>query len=354
MNRKIIRLTAALAASAMLAAGGCGLLPEEEVAPTPPVLYAYEKVEYTMAEVTRGDIVATTKVTFRYKPTRQEMISFDVNGAALSGIYVAVGDNVEAGALLAELDDEGLAEQIESQREVIAGYERTLASMKEDLDLELEGYDIRIAADPENEGLADARAAAVENYNVERETVDLRLSVAETKLSELEEASERRRLYAPIDGTVTYIKAVDPSNFSSVAGEVFMTISDKSTLAFSADDSKAQGLFAVGDEVEININGDLYPSVITAAEGKTASLEPVDHIANIDESSYGTVTIVTEGVYDVLCVPSSAVKSANGQPIVYILKDGVRTLHEVEVGFSTNGVTEIVSGLEEGEQVIAK
>ena len=353
MRKRFMTGIAALTAAAMLASGGCGLLPEEEQAPTPPLIYSYEKTDYTFANVVYGDIVESQRFTFKYRPAMQESLSFGVQGYALAGVYVSTGDIVEAGDLLAELDDGGLSDRIEAQRDTIAAYERSLKDIDSRRALELEGYDIRISADPENESLKSARASAVENYAAERKTTELRLSAAESRLDELLSDVSKFRLYAPFGGTVTYIKNFGTSGFSSVAGEAFITISDKTTMAFSCDASETEGLFAVGDSVNLSMDGEPNPATVVSVEGKLVSIEPNEYIPGITEGSYGVVTIVTEAAYDVLCVPSGAVKSANGQDIVYILDDnGVRVMREVETGFAADGLVEITSGLEEGEQVI--
>lgn len=344
-------ISAALAAVML---SGCGLLPEEETAPTPPVIRPYEKVEYKLAAVERGDIVQREKVTFKYAPARKESLAFPVDGAMLSGVYATVGETVEEGTLLAELDDDGLAERADMQRERIAELKSNVDSLNRDLELELRAIDIRIAADPENSQLKASRKSTSERYAADIKAAELRLSAARSKLSELESGLLQRKIYAPFGGTITFIKSFGADSYRSTAGEVFVTISDKTMLTFAAEGASAVALFEVGDKVEIAVGDEVYPSEIVAKTEQSVTLEPNEHVPGVGEGSYGNVYVVTGAVYDVLRVPSGAIKSANGQPIVYILSDGVRTLREVETGFSADGYTEIVSGLSEGEQVIAQ
>ncbi len=342
----------AMACAAALILGGCSLLPEEAEAPSPPLIYAYEKTNYTFANVERGDILETKRVTFRYMPSVKQSLAFDVNGAALDAVYVSVGDDVKEGELLCELEDGGLSDEIDAVRETIAGYERTLEEAAESSKLELERYDLRIAADPENESLKDGRKAAEENYKANRRTTELRLAAEKARLDELLSDEEKHRLYAPFAGTVTYVKSFGGDGFTSTAGETFITISDKTSMVFSCDETDAKGLFAVGDVVTVNIGGEEYEAEVVSTEGSVASIVPRDYTETAAEGAYGVVSITQDAVYGVLRVPSGAVKSANGRSIVYMLEDGVRVMRNVETGFSADGMTEIVSGLEEGEQVI--
>lgn len=339
-------------AAIMLA--GCGLLPEEERAPTPPIIRSYEKTEYKLAATERGDIVKREKATFKYAPALKESLAFPVDGSMLAGVYVTVGETVEKGTLLAELDDDGLVELADAQRERIAELEASVETLERDLALELRALDVRISADPENAQLKASRESTSERYKADIDASKLRLSAARSKLGELEDGIASRKLYAPFDGTVTFIKSFGAESYRSTAGEVFITISDKTMLTFTAEGETAAALFEVGDEVEIAVGDETYPAEIVAKTEQSVTLEPDEHIPGVGEGSYGNVSVVTGAVYDVLRVPSNAIKSANGQSIVYILSDGVRTLREVETGFSADGYTEIVSGLSEGEQVIAQ
>jgi macrolide-specific efflux system membrane fusion protein len=68
--------------------------------------------------------------------------------------------------------------------------------------------------------------------------------------------------------------------------------------------------------------------------------------------TFAQVRLILEEVNDVLYVPFNTVKKANAREFVYVLTDGVRTIRDVEIGLEGNALTEIVSGLEEGEEVI--
>ncbi len=346
-----VKCTAA-ALTAALFFGGCALLPEEAEAPSPPLIYAYEKTSYTFANVDRGGILETKRVTFRYTPALKQSLAFDVSGAALEAVHVSVGDEVEEGELLCELEDGGISDEIDAARETIEGYERALDEAAENSKLELERFDLRIASDPENESLRSEREAAEKNYEESRRTTELRLAAEKARLDELTAAADKRRLYAPFAGTVTYVKSFGGDGFISTAGESFITISDKNSMVFSCNETDANGLFEVGDTVTVDIGGEEYEAEVISSEGNTASIVPRDYTESAAEGTYGVVSITTSAVYDVLRVPSGAVKSANGQSIVYMLEDGIRVMREVETGFSADGMTEIISGLEEGEQVI--
>ena len=76
---------------------------------------------------------------------------------------------------------------------------------------------------------------------------------------------------------------------------------------------------------------------------------------DLKDGDTGNLEIVLDERLGVLHVPAKAVSAANGQPIVYYLRDdGMKAYKYVETGATIDARTEILSGLEEGESVIIK
>ena len=76
---------------------------------------------------------------------------------------------------------------------------------------------------------------------------------------------------------------------------------------------------------------------------------------DLKDGDTGTVEIVLNERINVLYVPAKAVTAANGEPIVYYVReDGMKAYRYVEPGMTINAYTEILSGLEEGDSVIIK
>jgi multidrug efflux pump subunit AcrA (membrane-fusion protein) len=68
--------------------------------------------------------------------------------------------------------------------------------------------------------------------------------------------------------------------------------------------------------------------------------------------SYALLHVVLGEAKDVLYLPDAAVREANGRVFVYVLEDGVRVIRDIAIGFRGSSQTEIVSGLNLGDQVI--
>jgi len=81
-----------------------------------------------------------------------------------------------------------------------------------------------------------------------------------------------------------------------------------------------------------------------------ALLEPS---LELESGDTGSISILLDSRYDVLMLPSTAISSAGGEPIVYYQReDGMKAYKTIVTGLSVNRMTEIISGLEEGEIVI--
>ena len=53
-------------------------------------------------------------------------------------------------------------------------------------------------------------------------------------------------------------------------------------------------------------------------------------------------------------ISNNLIKKVDGEKVVYVLKDGEKTAVPVEVGLSTGSQSEIISGIEEGDELVLK
>ena len=64
------------------------------------------------------------------------------------------------------------------------------------------------------------------------------------------------------------------------------------------------------------------------------------------------LNIIVNERKDVLTVPNRAVKTVNKRKVVTVLKNGQQVVVPVQTGVSNDSLTEIVSGLQEGDVVV--
>ncbi len=65
------------------------------------------------------------------------------------------------------------------------------------------------------------------------------------------------------------------------------------------------------------------------------------------------VNIVISNLKDILLIPNRAVRLVDGKRVIYLMKNGIQTTVEVEIGASSDTMSEYVSGdVKEGDVII--
>lgn len=168
---------------ALLAACGPGDQGGSAPTPTPfPTPVAVEKPTYT---VQRGTVVRTLEFTGRVSPVTEQELFFKRNGH-VSTIYVARGDQVSAGDLLAELELGDLDNQIAQAQVALQTAETTLTNAE--LDNADALADSQIALESARIRLEQAQD---KNVNSAVNVAYLRLTDAQRNLEDAQEAYDQ-------------------------------------------------------------------------------------------------------------------------------------------------------------------
>jgi len=205
-------------------------------------------------------------------------------------------------------------------------------------------------------------------------SAELALNQAEDSLKSAKEALANHTIVAPFDGVIAKIslEAGDKvSNGGIVAiiitkimkvsislNEVDATkikVGDKAILAFDAID----GLVMEGTVYEVDVLGTVNNGVVSY--GVNISFDSND--SRIKAGMTTSVSISTGSVSNALAIPSSAISSNNGKSYVFVPISATTaksttdktTLKEVEIqtGLSGDELTEIASGLSEGDTYVS-
>lgn len=356
----------------------CQLMPEEEVLPAVPVVRSYEVQEYEWSTVMRGDLVSSKNVRCTYMPAKEEKLSFSLGGVYIDKIHVSQGQQVEAGQVLAELEQENLQEQISDQEYLLKTLKLTKSHIQENMQLNLSKYDIILAdiewemertsgmflsrLEKEQEQQEKWRAESEKQYQAQLQDVEDSIYIQNLRLEEMQENLRERQITADFDGTVTYVRKVTDGQLS-VKGQTFITISDMNTTVFAVKGDDAV-YFPAGTEVILTCQKKEF--VAHAVEAKELGLpeakEDEDPIAylklsqpdpTLEDGDNGTINLVLDERKNVLYVDKAAIKTANGQPFVYLLnEEDLRVMQEVSTGLVSGDYIEIISGLKEGDRVI--
>ncbi|MEE9198958.1 MAG: efflux RND transporter periplasmic adaptor subunit [Dehalococcoidia bacterium] len=260
--------------------------------------------------------------------------------------------------------------QIESARAALRQAQAQLADIRagaDAIDIEIKEHEIESA-------LATLRKAQAELADIKAgpDAVDIELSEAQVTsatiaLAEAREKLEKAAITAPFDGLVASVSS--KMGDKVMAGAVVIRLIDPGEFEVEATVDELD-VYQVrpGQAVHISLDaipGDTLSGTVTAmspvAQRETGvisyqviiSLQPSTDIALKDGLTAST-EIVIDSLRDVLLVPSRAVSRSGDDRVVQVVVSGKLQERVVETGTSSEGQTEILSGLSEGEKVLVE
>lgn len=332
----------------------------------------------SVVAVTREPFVATILVTGTVVPREEILVAPEISGQRILEILVDEGDRVKKGQVLARLVTANLEAQIAQNKasqaraaaaiaqaksmieQARANLEQADAALKRAEPLKRQGY---LAESTYDQRLAAARTARAQLTSAQDglRLAEAEKSQAEAQLRELAWRLDNTEVRAPADGVVSRRSAKIGSVATSAADPMFRIIKDGDVelLAELTADQLAQ--VKAGQVAKIDVAG------VGEVDGAIRLISPeVDRATRL-----GTVRIALPRRPDIrigvfargritaarsvgLSLPLSAIMYTDSKR--YVLKiDGSMVKRQfVETGLGTNGSIEIVAGLKEGDQVVAK
>jgi HlyD family secretion protein len=340
-----------------------------------------KNIEVNVTEVKRGELKKMISGSGYIQPELDIQISARIS-AEIIHIDVKEGDVVEKGQLLVELDSKVYEAMKERSESTVMSAQATLKRAGADFRRIKGLYEQNLASQAE----LDAREA-------DKLLADSQLRQAEASLRESQDNLNKTRLVAPIQGVVTKLNKEEGEIAvgSQFQADPIMTVSDLSRMEVLAEiDENDVVLITESDVTKIEV--DAIPDTVLegvvseiAHEATTRGRGTQEQVTNfevkiavkskIEKLRPGmscTVDINTETHEDVLYVPIQCVtmremdddstqaesenkddSSDKRKEVVFVAKDGIAKMIAVETGISDDANIEILSGLEEGQQVVS-
>jgi membrane fusion protein (multidrug efflux system) len=330
---KFFRVGAAAIACALLFSacqpGTEGEEEESEEDETPPI-----PVETTV--LVRGDIYATYTGTAPIEAFAEADVIAKVDGEVRQ-LHVEEGDMVKKDQVLATLDGDRLRLELsESQAR--------LRKMERDFERNEELQDKGLISEGDFENLQYDLEALQASYNLDKLELDY------------------TQIRAPIDGVVSerYLKL---GNTIKTGDPVFRVTSYDPLVAYMYVPEREFRAIAAGQPVHIDIDALSGPPVVatvtrispvvdaqTGTFKTTIELRGIEH--GIKPGMFGRMSIVYDKHENVLQIPRSAIIETASGTFAFVVEDEVGIRKAIEIGFSSEGMVEITSGLTDGENVI--
>jgi len=204
-----------------------------------------------------------------------------------------------------------------------------------------------------------------QEYQVER--AELSVEAAKINLDKLQKQAENADLKSPIDGKVVFVELKVKKGDVVQPYQTLVQVADPNDLEIILDAKRLSDphIVKTGMKADLVINqqemeGEVVSSPSSVPddvdeENKDAIIFRVDKLP--DDAEMGdtvSISITLEKKENVLIIPLQALRSYMGRNYVYILEDGSKKEVNVEVGIKSATEIEVVSGLEEGQQVILR
>ncbi len=389
-----------------------GLMAVAVIAAAAIAVYAWQgsravTVDYTTVPAARADLTVQVSATGTLQPLTQVDISSELSGIIRT---VAVDENqqVEKGDVLASLDTSRLEAQIEraraSAKAADANVENARITLKENEQALARTAQLAQRGQATSQAL-EAATATRDRAKAALDSAEANLAIADADLKLQQSDLARSTIYAPIDGIVL-TRSVDPGQTvasSLQAPVLFVIAADLKKMELKAAIDEADiGSVKIGQPARFTV--DAFPERPFDAEIRDISFASVttDGVVTYDArlevandelllrpGMTATVSVITREARDVLTVPSAAFRyrpasverdggwsftslftgpmrgprngfrqqqaattPAQGTRTLYVLKDGQPQAANVRIGATNGELTEVLSGVSEGDPII--
>ena len=356
-----------------------------------------------LAKVTRGDVARSVVATGKIQPITKVEVKSKASGI-VEKLYVDINNVVHKGQQLAQLDQQEITAEVAAQRAQLAAAEANVstyeanieqdrvnaaapdlpmykATLDRNLQMQKEGIVSRQALDDANKDYLAAltrRDSSKAQIGVDAAKLkQARAQVMQSKasLNQFEEQLGYTTIVAPMDGVILSRDVEIGDAVSSI-----LVLGSTATLIMTEGDINevyVQGKVDEADIAHVYMNQPARIKVESFRDrifnGKVTKIAPLgvekDNVTTFEvrvsidnpggelkANMTANAEILLDEHKGVLMVPENAViydnqKNASVEVPDKKQKDGTRKL-AVKVGLSNGSVTEILSGLKEGEQVV--
>ena len=361
-------LAGLLALTMALALAACG---GEEPAEEEPAAGVAVQVK----TVTADTISTENKVSGQVSADNESVILI-ATAAKCTAVYAQAGDQVQAGDKLCTLD---LGSTLSSYNAARISYQAAVQSYQDQkgiLDKQ-----VSLAADNVNNTKALFEIGAASQLEVDQAELNYQNAVAgrNSALAQLEAGMQNAKsgveqldtalenvdaegnVLAPQSGTLVTMNATEGSYISNSMPLVVIDGAEQMKVTASVSETLVPKLSA----------GDTATVYVSAADKTfTATIRSVERAANMQTKLYNVVLTVpadvdgllngmfadvtfhTDVSENTIVVPTEAILTSNDVQYVYVVESDTAKYVKVTTGLTGSGVTEVTSGLTEGQQLV--
>ena len=328
-------------------------------------------VSYKTAQAEKGTLITSISGSGNVIVDKSATVDPTITGT-VANLAVNVGDSIKKGQTLFTIVNDDLTVSNAQATASLQQSKNSLDSAGVNVDQAKADYD---AAKKSGTSTHDQKEVLKENIDIAKNGVtaahksyNAALAIYINQLT----TSAKRTVVAPISGTVNAINIKNGDDLSRLSSNsnssAPIIIGDLSTLKAQVQVNEVDiSNVSIGQKVSLTFSG-IDGLTSTGKVEKMDSLGTltsgvVDYNVTIGFDSLDprirpemsvSAAIITGVKQDVILVPNSAVKSQNGTSYVQVLNGQTPQSITVETGLSNDTQTEIVSGINVGDNVVAQ
>ena len=349
-----------------------------------------EGVEFITKKAKKGSFSKKVDATGEIFATELIDVGAQVSGQ-IKKLYVKLGDQVKKGDMIASIDNSTQQNSIDNKEAQLAIYKAQLESAKVALNIAKTQFDRENALFAKNatskqefesaKNTYSANSAKIKELEAQIKQTNIELSTAKINLG-------YTKITAPRDGTVVSVQVEEGQTVN--ANQTTPTIVNIADLSHV----KMKMQIAEGDITKIKVGTPVEYSILSEPTKKfqttVSSIDP--GLTTLSDGSYGSSSsskssyssssssssavyyyaqsivdnkdgilrigmttqneLLIANVEDAIIVPSIGIKKDENGTFVYVLKDGKPVKTAVKTGIKDNLDTQIISGINEGDEII--
>ena len=349
-----------------------------------------EKVEFITKKAKKGSFSKKVDATGEIFATELIDVGAQVSGQ-IKKLYVKLGDQVKKGDMIASIDSSTQQNSIDNKEAQLAIYKAQLESAKVALNIAKTQFDRENALFAKNatskqefesaKNTYSANSAKIKELEAQIKQTNIELSTAKINLG-------YTKITAPRDGTVVSVQVEEGQTVN--ANQTTPTIVNIADLSHV----KMKMQIAEGDITKIKVGTPVEYSILSEPTKKfqttVSSIDP--GLTTLSDGSYGSSSsskssyssssssssavyyyaqsivdnkdgilrigmttqneLLIANVEDAIIVPSIGIKKDENGTFVYVLKDDKPVKTAVKTGIKDNLDTQIISGINEGDEII--
>lgn len=349
-----------------------------------------EEVEFITKKAKKGSFSKKVDATGEIFATELIDVGAQVSGQ-IKKLYVKLGDQVKKGDMIASIDSSTQQNSIDNKEAQLAIYKAQLESAKVALNIAKTQFDRENALFSKNatskqefesaKNTFSSNSAKIKELEAQIKQTNIELSTAKINLG-------YTKITAPRDGTVVSVQVEEGQTVN--ANQTTPTIVNIADLSHV----KMKMQIAEGDITKIKVGTPVEYSILSEPTKKfqttVSSIDP--GLTTLSDGSYGSSSsskssyssssssssavyyyaqsivdnkdgilrigmttqneLLIANVEDAIIAPSIGIKKDENGTFVYVLKDGKPVKTAVKTGIKDNLDTQIISGINEGDEII--